>query len=95
MPSGYVTPMVLTTGVLFANNWINSGYQTPGGLDLKILLEGGIATALLGLVNQIPGMDKTTTTIAWITFIGSMIVQGKSKPLNPPFSQNLLKLTGK
>lgn len=83
--SGYLTPMLLTTGVSFVNKWYNTG-----SLDLRILLEGGIATGLLALANNIPGASGVTTGIAWIAFVALMIGPVQS----PSPVDNLLKITG-
>lgn len=85
MSGGYLTPMLLVTGVSFANKWYNT--QTP---DLKILLDGGIATALLALANNIPGVGGLTTGIAWVAFVAMMVA-----PIQKPTpADNLLKITG-
>ena len=85
MSDGYLTPMLLTTGVSFVNHWYNTN-----SIDLKILLEGGIATGLLALFNNIPGFSGVSTGIAWIAFVAMMI-----GPIqNPSPAANLLKITG-
>ena len=83
--NNYLTPMLLVTGTSFANNWYNTG-----SVDLKILLEGGIATGILALVNNIPGASGVTAGIAWIAFVAVMI----GPVQNPSPLQNILKLTG-
>lgn len=83
--SDYLTPMLLLTGISFANNWYNTG-----SVNLKILLEGGIATGVLGIVNNIPGMPPVTAGIAWVAFVALMIAPVQ----NPSPLDNLLKLTG-
>lgn len=83
--SGYLTPMLLVTGVSFANHWYNT--KTP---DIKILLEGGIATALLALFSNIPGASGLATGIAWVAFAGMLIAPIQ----NPSPAQNLLKIVG-
>lgn len=80
-----VTPMLILTGVSFANRW----YVT-GQVDVKILVEGGIATALLALVAQIPGMGPVATGIAWIALVAVSITPAQ----NPSPAQTLLKITG-
>ncbi len=85
MSGGYLTPMLLVTGVSFTNHWYNTGKP-----DLKILLEGGIATAILALFNNVPGLDGVTAGIAWTAFIGMMI----GPVQNPSPAQNLLKIAG-
>jgi hypothetical protein len=66
----YLTPMLLTVGVSVGNSWYNSGGQS---IDIKALLAGGIATGLLGLLNNIPGMASVTTGIAWVAFVAIMV----------------------
>jgi hypothetical protein len=85
MNGSYITPMLLLTGISFANDWYNKG-----SVDLKILVEGGLATGVLAIVNNIPGMSPVTTGIAWVAFVGLMIAPVQ----NPSPLQNLLKLTG-
>lgn len=85
--AGYVTPMVAVTGISFGNEWYNSG-----SFDWKILLEGAVATTLLGLFAQIPDMEPAAAAIGWLAFTGLMLANpdGKNSPV-----QNLLKITGK
>lgn len=83
--AGAVTPMLILTGISFGNRWYNTG--TP---DLKILVEGGIATALLALASQIPGVAPVAAGIAWIALVAVSITPAQ----NPSPAQNLLKLTG-
>jgi hypothetical protein len=85
--AGYVAPMVLLTGVSFGNEWVNTG-----SFDWKILLEGAVATSLLALFAQIPGMQPAATAIGWLAFTGLMLANPSGN--NSP-AQNLLKLTGK
>lgn len=85
MASNYLTPMLLTTGVSFVNHWYNTGQ-----VDLKILLEGGIATGLLALFNNIPGFAGVSAGIAWVAFAALMI----GPVQNPSPAANLLKITG-
>lgn len=80
-----VTPMLILTGISFGNKWYNTGTA-----DLKILVEGGIATALLALVAQAPGMGPVATGIAWIALVAVSVAPVQS----PTPVANLLKLTG-
>jgi hypothetical protein len=83
--SGYLTPMLLLTGVSFANAWYNKG--TP---DLKILLEGSIATGILALINNIDGMEQVTTMLGWVAFTAVLIA-----PIQTPSPvANLTKIVG-
>lgn len=85
MSSGPVTPMLILTGISFGNRWYNTG--SP---DLKILVEGGIATALLALAANIPGAAPVAAGIAWIALVAVAIVPAQ----NPTPVANLLKITG-
>lgn len=83
--SGPVTPMLILTGVSFANKWYNTG-----SADLKILVEGGIATALLALAAQAPGFAPVAGAVAWLALVAVSIAPVQS----PTPAQNLLKITG-
>jgi hypothetical protein len=83
--SGPVTPMLILTGISFGNQWYNTG-----SVDLKILVEGGIATAVLALVGSAPGMAPVTGAIAWLALVAVSIAPVQS----PTPVQNLLKITG-
>lgn len=83
--SGYITPMLLVTGVSFANHWYNTNQ-----IDLKIPLEGAIATLILGLVSNIDGFSDVAAGIAWVAFVAVMIAPVQK----PPPIQNLLKIIG-
>ena len=79
-------PMLAVTGISFVNQWIGNG-----NLNLKILVAGGIATAGLALIEQIPGAAPIAVGIAWISFITLMFTRlgGQPSPVD-----NLRKLTG-
>lgn len=79
-------PMLAVTGISFFNQWIGNN-----NLELKILVAGGIATAGLALVEQIPGAGQVAVGIAWISFITLMFTRlgGKPSPVD-----NLRKITG-
>lgn len=81
-----VAPMLVLTGVSYANNWYNTGNVT----DVKPLLFGGIATALLAGFGAIPGMEKTATAIGWLALTGFLL----GPVQNPSPAENLLKITG-
>jgi hypothetical protein len=83
--AGPVTPMLILTGISFGNRWYNTGQP-----DLKILVEGGVATALLALAAQIPGFSPVATGIAWLALVAVTIVPAQS----PSPVGNLLKITG-
>lgn len=83
--SGPVTPMLILTGISFANHWYNTG-----SVDLKILVEGGVATALLALAAEAPGLRPVAGAIAWLALVAVTIA-----PVQKPTPvQNLLKITG-
>jgi hypothetical protein len=85
MNGNYLTPMLLTTGVSFANHWYNTN-----SVDIKILVAGGIATGILGIFSNIPGFSDVAAGIAWTAFAAMMIA-----PIQKPSPvQNLLKITG-
>lgn len=65
--SGYLPPMLIMVGLSYADKWESSGSPTAG---IPILLEGGIATAILALVNSIPGLSGLATGLAWIALVG-------------------------
>jgi hypothetical protein len=83
--SGVVTPMLLITGISEANHFYNTGT-----VDVKILVAGGIATGLLALLGEIPGVAPVAAGIAWVGVVGSLIAPIQS----PSPAQNLLKITG-
>lgn len=83
--SGYLTPMLLTVGVSEGNNFYNTG-----ALDIKILVLGGVATGILALVSNIPGMAPVTAGLAWVAFTASVVAPIQS----PSPAQNLLKIAG-
>jgi hypothetical protein len=85
MAGSYLTPMLLLTGASFANHWYNT--SAP---DLRILVGGGIATGLLALASNVPGMAPVTAGIAWLAFAAVMIAPvQKPSPLD-----NVLKIIG-
>ena len=83
--NGPLTPILLTTGISFANDFYNT--NTP---DIKILLAGGIAAAIAALISNVPDAGAAVTGIAWIAFVGFMITPIQS----PSPVQNLLKISG-
>jgi hypothetical protein len=83
--SGVVTPMLLITGISEANHFWNTG-----AVDVKILVAGGIATGLLALFAEIPGMGPVAAGIAWVGVAASLIAPVQ----HPTPAQNLLKISG-
>jgi hypothetical protein len=65
--AGYLPPMLIMTGLSYADKWKSTGSPTAG---IPILLEGGIATAILAMVNSVPGLSGLATGIAWLALIG-------------------------
>ena len=86
MASGYMTPMLMTIGISEANHFYNTG-----DVDVKILVGGAIATALLAGFSNIPSFSQVTTGIAWVALVGSLLIPTKGQP-SP--AENLLKITG-
>lgn len=82
---GPATPILILTGVSFSNKWYNTG-----SVDLKILVEGGIAAAILAFAAEIPGFGPVATGIAWIALAATLI----SPVQSPTPVQNILKITG-
>jgi hypothetical protein len=77
-------PMLLTTGISFANQWLGNGRP-----DVRILVAGGIATGGLALLARIS--DPLAGGIAWIAFCTLMFTRAGGQP-SPV--DNLGKLTG-
>jgi hypothetical protein len=79
-------PILLTGGMEFANEWLNSST-----FDVKVLLATGIAAGGLALIEQIPGMAPIAAGIAWISFVTLMFtrVGGKPSPID-----TIQKVTG-
>jgi hypothetical protein len=77
--------MLLITGISFGNHWYNTN-----SADLKILVAGGIATGILALVNEVPGLSGVATGLAWLAFIGVTIAPVQS----PTPLQNIGKIAG-
>ena len=79
-------PMLAVTGISFFNQWIGNGH-----FELKILVAGGIATAALAGLEEIPQFGQIAVGIAWISFITLMFTRlgGKPSPVD-----NLRKITG-
>lgn len=84
--SGYLTPMLLLTGVSYANHLYNTGDPK----DVKILVMGGIATGILALFSNVKGFAPVATQLGWVAFIAVTI----SPVQKPSPVQNLLKITG-
>jgi hypothetical protein len=84
MTKSYLTPMLLVTGISFANDWYNTQQ-----VNVKILVDGGIATCILGLFSM--AAPEVATALGWLAFTGFMLVNpnGGNSPV-----QNLIKITG-
>jgi len=78
--------MLTVTAISFGNQWLGNGK-----LDFKIVVAGGIATAILAGIEQVPGAAPIAVGIAWISFITLMFTRlnGQPSPVD-----NLRKLTG-
>jgi hypothetical protein len=79
-------PMLAVTGISFGNQWLGNGK-----LNIKILVAGGVATAILAGMEQAPGLDGIAVGIAWIAMITLLFTRlnGQPSPVD-----NLRKLTG-
>lgn len=84
--SGPVTPILILTGVSFANNWYNTK-----SADLKIPLAGAVAAALASFAANIPDFEPVVTGIAWVALVGYLIAEGAGA--SSPVS-NLSKIAG-
>ena len=82
----YLTPMLLIIGTAAANSWYNTG----GTVDLKIPVAGAVATGILGILSNIPGLEPVLANIAWIAFIAVVI----SPVQSPSPLANIQKITG-
>lgn len=86
----YVAPMLITVGISFGNNLYNTG-----SWDFKILINGAIATGLLGLFNL--ASPQLATGIAYLALVGELLT-GETGPGGKPNGnspvENLLKITG-
>lgn len=85
MAGSPVTPMLILTGISFGNHWYNTG--SP---DIKVLINGGIATALLAFAGNIPGFAPVAAGIAWVALVAVTIVPAQA----PSPLANVLKITG-
>ena len=85
MAAGVVVPVLVTTGIAFANHWYNTGQ-----IDLKIPVAGGIAAAVGALISQIPDLAPVLTAIGWLAFVAVTIAPVQ----NPSPIQNVQKITG-
>jgi hypothetical protein len=85
MASGVIVPVLVTTGVAFANKW----YAT-GSIDLKIPAAGAVAALIGAGISQIPGLAPVMTAIGWLAFVGVLIAPVQ----NPSPIDTLTKITG-
>jgi hypothetical protein len=85
MASGVITPVLVTTGVAFANHWYNTN-----SIDLKIPVAGAIAALVGAGISQIPGLEPVMTAIGWLAFVAVLIAPVQ----NPTPIANLQKITG-
>jgi hypothetical protein len=84
MASGVIVPVLATTGVAFANQWVNTGKP-----DLKIPVAGAIAALIGAGISQVPGLEPVMTAIGWLAFVGVLIT-----PVQTPSPlANLTKIT--
>jgi len=77
-------PVLALTGISFMNHWIGNNQ----GIDLKILLAGGVAAGGLSLLENVS--RPLAVGIAWIAFVTTLLA-----PLNGRSPvQNATRLTG-
>lgn len=85
MAAGVITPVLVTTGVAFANAWYNT--RSP---DLKIPVAGAIAAAIGSAISAVPGLAPVMTAIGWLAFVAVLIA-----PVQKPAPvTNLTKIIG-
>lgn len=83
--AGYQAPILIMTGLSFANHW----YATHGQIDLKIPVAGGIAYVLASMLSEIPGVEPIVGGIAWVALAAAIVVpvsQGHQSILSPLLS---------
>jgi len=79
--AGYQAPILIMTGLSFANHW----YQ-DNSIDLKIPLAGGVAYVLAALFSEIPGAEPIVTGVAWVALAAAVVVpmaKGQKSILSP------------
>lgn len=85
------TPILLTAGMMYANDVLfQKNPQNPGSA-LKIPLAGVVAAVLLAGLEQVPGMAPIAVGIAWTAFITAFVAPINGKP---SVAQNLINITG-
>jgi hypothetical protein len=79
--------MLLIIGISEGNHFYNTG-----AVDVKILVAGGIATGLLALASNIPGVAPVAAAIAWVGVVASLVVTPGAQSPSP--ASNLSKIIG-
>ena len=85
MTATVITPVLITTGVAFANRWYNTG-----ALDLKIPVAGAIAAAVGSAIGAVPGLGPVVAGIAWVALAAVLIAPVQT----PSPAANLQKIIG-
>jgi hypothetical protein len=67
--SGYAAPILIMTGLSFANHW-----YSDNSIDLKIPVAGGAAYVIAALFSQIPNVEPIVTGIAWVALAAAVVV---------------------
>lgn len=82
MAGGYSAPILILTGLSFADHWYSGN-----SIDLKIPVAGGIAYVIAALFSQIPDVEPIVTGVAWVALAAAIVVPVASggSILNPVF----------
>lgn len=65
------TPVLIMTGVSFANEFLDHGLDAT---ELRILLGGGIAAVLTSLASGVEGLGDVVAMLAWVALAGYAVV---------------------
>jgi hypothetical protein len=80
--AGYSAPILILTGLSFADKW-----YSDKAVDLKIPVAGGVAYVIAALVSQVPGAEPVVTGIAWVALAAAVVIPAGGKSiLDPLFS---------
>lgn len=83
MAAGYAAPILIMTGLSFADKWYASNT-----IDVKIPVAGGAAYLLAALISEIPGAEPVVAGIAWVALAAAIVVPaaGGTSVLSPLLS---------
>lgn len=82
--AGYAAPILIMTGLSFADKW-----YSDKAVDLKIPVAGGVAYLVAALASQVPGAEPVVAGIAWVALVAAVVVPaaaGRKSILDPLFS---------